>query len=174
MKYFQLVLCIFSGLSAFAQTKESINQTDKADFSRIQAEVSIYPEKQEVDGDVLYFFDVLQPADSIYIDAVNMQFTDVLLNGKKVKFSNNGKRLWLKKKFLPSEDNQLSLHYTVHPKKAMYFINWNAPAEVPAVKQVWTQGQGKYTSHWLPSFDNMAEKTEFDLGINFRNGYEVI
>ena len=174
MKYFQLVLCIFSGLSVFAQTKESINQTDKADFSRIQAEVSIYPEKQEVDGDVLYFFDVLQPVDSIYIDAVNMQFTDVLLNGKKVKFSNNGKRLWLKKKFLPSEDNQLSLHYTVHPKKAMYFINWNAPAEVPAVKQVWTQGQGKYTSHWLPSFDNMAEKTEFDLGINFRNGYEVI
>ncbi len=174
MKYFQLVLCILSGLSVFAQTEESINQTDKADFSRIEAEVSIYPEKQEVEGDVLYFFDVLQPVDSIYIDAVNMQFTDVLLNGKKVKFSNNGKRIWLKKKFLPSENNQLSLHYTVHPKKAMYFINWSAPTEVPAVKQVWTQGQGKYTSHWLPSFDDMAEKTEFDLGINFRSGYEVI
>lgn len=174
MKYFQLVLCVLSSLSVFAQTEESIDQTDKADFSRIQAEVSIYPEKQEVEGDVLYFFDVLQPMDSVYIDAVNMKFSEVLLNGRKVDFNNNGKRLWVKKEFLPSKDNQLSLHYSVHPKQAMYFINWDAPAEVSAVKQVWTQGQGKYTSHWLPSFDDMDEKAEFDLGINFRNGYEVI
>lgn len=174
MKYFQLLLLLLSSLSVFAQTEESIDQTDKADFSRIQAEVSIYPEKQEIEGDVLYIFNVLQPIDSIFIDAKNMQFSKVLLNGKEVEFSNSGKRLWLKQKFLPSEGNKLSLHYVVHPKQAMYFINWDAPEGVPAVKQVWTQGQGKYTSNWLPSFDDMDEKTEFDLGINFRNGYEVI
>src|SRR5690606_20428512 len=37
-----------------------------------------------------------------------------------------------------------------------------------------TQGQGKYSSHWVPSFDDMREKVEFDLSISFEKDYQVI
>ena len=40
--------------------------------------------------------------------------------------------------------------------------------------QIWTQGQGKYTSHWLPSFDDVNEKLIFNISVEFRNDYEVI
>jgi aminopeptidase N len=30
---------------------------------------------------------------------------------------------------------------------------------------MWTQGQGKYTSHWLPSIDDMNDKIEFDFTV---------
>src|SRR5690606_19262861 len=40
-------------------------------------------------------------------------------------------------------------------------------------EQIWTQGQGKYTSHWLPSFDDMTEKIEFDLSLVFDGRYQV-
>src|SRR5690554_7302020 len=40
--------------------------------------------------------------------------------------------------------------------------------------QIWTQGQGKYTSHWLPSFDDENEKVIFNTKITFESGYDVI
>src|SRR5690554_8197208 len=40
--------------------------------------------------------------------------------------------------------------------------------------QIWTQGQGKYTSHWLPSFDDEIEKVIFNTKITFESGYDVI
>ena len=43
-----------------------------------------------------------------------------------------------------------------------------------APNQIWTQGQGKYTSNWLPSFDDMNEKLNFSLTIQFNGYYEVI
>ncbi|MBT8281593.1 MAG: M1 family metallopeptidase, partial [Muriicola sp.] len=41
-------------------------------------------------------------------------------------------------------------------------------------EQVWTQGQGKYNSHWVPSFDLMSEKVRFNLNIEFPKNYEVV
>src|SRR5690606_15496007 len=45
---------------------------------------------------------------------------------------------------------------------------------LPGNEQIWTQGQGKYTSHWLPSFDDMTEKVEYDMDISFDKTYQVI
>ncbi|CAN5380216.1 M1 family metallopeptidase [soil metagenome] len=41
-------------------------------------------------------------------------------------------------------------------------------------RQVWTQGQGRYTSHWLPSFDDTREKVIFNLSYSFNDNYTVI
>jgi aminopeptidase N len=35
----------------------------------------------------------------------------------------------------------------------MYFVGSESNDNV----QIWTQGQGKYTSHWFPSFDDVNE-----------------
>jgi aminopeptidase N len=40
------------------------------------------------------------------------------------------------------------------PKQTMYFVGSESNDNV----QIWTQGQGKYTSHWFPSFDDVNEK----------------
>ena len=52
----------------------------------------------------------------------------------------------------------------------MYFLGW----ENTGRNQIWTQGQGKYTSHWLPSVDNVNDKIEFDLKYLAPEGYEVV
>jgi aminopeptidase N len=40
--------------------------------------------------------------------------------------------------------------------------------------QIWTQGQGKYTSNWFPSFDDANEKVIFNLDVNFDKNFQVI
>ena len=52
----------------------------------------------------------------------------------------------------------------------MYFIGW----EHEGKNQIWTQGQGKYTSNWLPSLDDTNDKIEFDLKFLAPKKYEVI
>ncbi|MGB7842757.1 MAG: M1 family aminopeptidase [Salinimicrobium sp.] len=151
--------------------KVSAQQTSSVDFTHLQALVRPFPSEKMVSGELVYSFDVLKPIDSIKLDARKMDFQEVLLNGQKVNFSNDGKNLWLTGNFSKSKDNQLLIRYTAHPKQAMYFINYGKDG---SDLQMWTQGQGKYTSHWMPSFDDTSEKVEFDLSIDYKAGKEVI
>ena len=63
--------------------------------------------------------------------------------------------------------------YNVTPRKGIYFIGWNDPKNLSR-KQIWTQGQGKYTSNWLPSFDDVNEKAIFNLSIEFQSDFKVV
>ncbi|HSI71114.1 MAG TPA: M1 family metallopeptidase [Gillisia sp.] len=173
MKFLINFFFLLSCSVAIAQETE-LKQTDYIDFTEVEAEVSIHPRAGAIEGTAKYKFEVLRDIDSVYIDARNMDFSLVELNGKKVPYSNTGSRLWIKNSFKPSADNNIRLLYNAKPRQAMYFINWNIEENVKASRQVWTQGQGRYTSHWLPSFDNMEEKAVFSLKINFKEGYEVI
>lgn len=143
------------------------------DFKTLDARVHIMPQKGEISGDLHYTFEVLKPVDSIFIDAREMSFQEVLLNGKEVKFENDQQRLVLFSYFQPSQQNDIRIKYTASPKQAMYFIR-TEPEDVPANYQVWTQGQGRYTSNWLPSFDDTNEKLEFDLTVDFPKGQKVL
>ncbi|MDT0688515.1 M1 family metallopeptidase [Salegentibacter sp. F188] len=172
-KIFQGLFFLIS-ITGIAQNSEFLDQIQDVDFKNVNATVTILPEEEKVAGEVEYLFEILQFTDSIFIDAHNMDFEEVMLNGNKAEFSNDNRRLWIKGNFRPSEGNKLTLKYSATPKQTMYFINWAAPKAVNAPRQVWTQGQGKYTSHWLPSFDDMQEKAIFDLQFRFRPGYEVI
>jgi aminopeptidase N len=52
----------------------------------------------------------------------------------------------------------------------MYFVGSEATNNL----QIWTQGQGKYTSHWFPSFDDVNEKVIFNMEIAFDSKYLVV
>lgn len=174
MRYQLLFLfCIFS-IASYAQYDSSLDQTKKVDFLQVDAEISILPKKKSVEGEANYQFKILSPQDSIFIDAKNMEFSSVLLNGNKVSYSSDSSRIWIKAAFSPKKEYQLTLKYYAKPKQAMYFINWDAPKEKNVSKQVWTQGQGRDNSNWLPSFDDMTEKLIFNLTFNFDKGYQVI
>lgn len=124
--------------------------------------------EKSVSGIVDYQFEILKPIDTIKLDAKNMEFTKVQIDGKDAIFINTGKELKIIYNFQKGE-NHLTFEYAVKPKQALYFVNMEN-AEV----QIWTQGQGRYTSNWFPSFDDVNEKVIFNLGISYNQDYQVV
>ncbi|MBL7886548.1 MAG: M1 family metallopeptidase [Flavobacterium sp.] len=158
MKFF--LLLIFSTFS-FAQ------QIEKVDF--IEMNAVLYPNAatQSISGGITYSFKVKSAIDTIRIDAKNMTFSDLLINGKEVRFKANKTHLLLFEGFIKGK-NTLTFGYSATPKQALYFIGQGDEL------QIWTQGQGRYTSHWLPSFDDVNEKVIFNLNINDEYDFEDI
>lgn len=159
MKY----LLFFFSLFSFAQ------QTQYVDFKTVLGEININTTNKIVSGNVKYDFDVLKPIDTIKIDAQNMTFTDIKVNGDAIIFINTNKQLQLVFPFQKGK-NTLTFSYAVQPKQALYFIN----AENKEDTEIWTQGQGRYTSNWFPSFDDVNEKVIFNMDITFDKNYTVI
>lgn len=148
MKYLLLLLPFIS----FAQ------QTKSVDFTSLNADLVINPTEKKLVGKITYQFKVLSSIDTIKIDAKAMEFESVMINDKEVSFKSSGKELQLFEGYKKGK-NILTFVYTVTPKQTMYFTGKDDEL------QVWTQGQGKYTSYWLPSFDDVNEKLVFNIGI---------
>ena len=112
----------------------------------------------------------MEAVDSVYLDAIHMDFTNLelrtsnnmLLQGSDYRVEAD--KLIVFYDFAENENYILNFKYVAQPKKALYFIN----------DQIWSQGQGKYTSNWLPSIDDMNEKIEFDLSITYDADYSVL
>lgn len=152
----------------FVTTFVFAQQTKYVDFKSVSGELNIIDYQKIIYGQVDYNFDVLQPIDTIKIDAKNMQFTNVQLDGKDVVFVNTGKELQIINNFQKG-NNHLTFKYNAKPKQALYFV----PVENNDI-QIWTQGQGRYTSNWFPSFDDVNEKVIFNLGITYKKEYQVV
>jgi len=150
----------------------SAQQTEIVDFKNIKSVLTFntIPLHSTVFNSYNITFDILKSTDSIYLDAVDMKFMNVALNDTSVKFKNDGKKLIIYNQFKASASYRLNFLFFASPKKAMYFIGWNTTSR----NQIWTQGQGKYTSHWLPSIDDMNDKIEFDISCAAPKGYAVI
>lgn len=159
MKYLFLLLSTF----VFAQ------QTKSVDFKTVNTHVTINPSDKSVNGEVIYTFDVLKPIDTIKIDAHDMTFSKVELNHKNIPFVTNGKELLLIYPFQKGK-NSIQFSYEARPKQTIYFVGSEATDNL----QIWTQGQGKYTSHWFPSFDDVNEKVIFNMEISFDSKYQVV
>lgn len=158
MKYIFLLFTTF----IFAQ------QTKFVDFKTVSGQLSLNAKEKTVSGSVDYQFEVLKPIDTIKIDAQNMEFTKVQTDGREAVFVNTGKQLQIIGNFQKGK-NHLTFEYIVKPKQALYFV-----AIENSEVQIWTQGQGKYTSNWFPSFDDVNEKVIFNLGIDYDAGYQVV
>jgi aminopeptidase N len=159
MKYIFLFFTSF----IFAQ------QTQSVDFKTANGQLFVNSKDKTIAGTITYNFNVLRPIDTIKIDAQNMQFTNVKLNDKPISFVTNGKQLLLIHPFKKGK-KWVQFSYEAKPKQTLYFIG----SEENAKLQIWTQGQGKYTSHWFPSFDDVNEKVVFNLEIVFDKNYQVI
>ncbi len=159
MKYLFLFITTF----VFAQ------QTKNVDFTSVNGHLQLNTLEKSVKGTIGYSFKVLKPVDTLKIDAQNMSFTNVLLNNNKVAFLNTGKQLLIVYPFQKGK-SQISFEYWATPKQTLYFVGSEKEDDL----QIWTQGQGKYTSHWFPSFDDVNEKVIFNLNISFNSDYEVV
>jgi aminopeptidase N len=158
---FRILLALFFIQLSFAQ------QIDKVDFIKCDALLFPNASDKSISGTITYEFKVTKIIDTIKIDAKNMEFSDVMINGELVKFHNSGKTLDLFEGFIRGK-NKVTFSYFAKPKQTLYFTGTDDNL------QIWTQGQGKYTSYWLPSFDDVNEKVVFNLSVKFQNGYNVI
>ncbi len=156
-------------LVCFISFGSSAQQTDLVDFLKGQVDITVHAGAKTVKGDVKYTFKILQDIPSIYIDARKMQIEAIQLDGKKADVAYDDQKITIRADFKADTNHSVVVRYTAAPKKAMYFVK-----DYQGNDQIWTQGQGKYTSNWLPSFDDMNEKVEFDLTIKHTKGYEVI
>ncbi|MBL4662929.1 MAG: hypothetical protein JKY22_05100 [Flavobacteriaceae bacterium] len=137
-------------------------QIETADFIRIGGNIEVYPSQERVVGNLIVQFKVLQKTDSVFMDAVNMK---VLANlSKGVTVSSSEKKIWFVGDFEAGKEYVAEFSYETYPKQTFYFTR----------DQFWTQGQGKYTSHWLPSLDDMNDKIEFDMEYTISNRNPVI
>ncbi len=155
----------------FQVGKLNAQQIDLVDFSHIKAEVHFTLSEKTISGKIEIKFKILKDTDSIYLDAKNLELTTSInfenqqtLQNSVVDSKITDNKLWFLYPFKSGENYSLEFDYTSKPKKALYFIE----------HQIWTQGQGKYTSNWLPSIDDVNDKIEFDLSIKYENGYEVL
>ena len=154
-------------LCYFIYTFSNAQQSEKVDFITLDAAVSFTTESRKIAGDVTYTFQVNSATDTISIDAQRMDISGVTINNRAVKFKNTGKKLQLFQGYKKGR-NTLKLHYEAQPRQTLYFIGKDEDF------QIWTQGQGKYTSHWLPSFDDVNEKVIFSFSITYDNTFEVL
>lgn len=162
MKLFSLIFLFLSTI-AFSQ------QLEKVDFKNVTAQLSIDADAKKVKGKVVFDFELLSAIDTIKIDAQQMTFSGLMINNKPVQFKNSGRQLQLFEGFVKGK-NTLTFDYEATPKQTMYFIGSESLDNL----QIWTQGQGKYTSHWFPSFDDVNEKVIFNLDVAFNKKYRVI
>lgn len=166
MKYLLVYFLLFVSFLGSSQHQEMV------DFTLGKVLIVPSPEEKSIAGRVEYIFDVLQNVDSIFLDAKNMQFSSVTLNNDNAEYHYNEKKIVIYDSFIKGSRNTLRLEFACIPKQTVYFSGWDDT--VAGNEQIWTQGQGKYTSHWLPSFDDMQEKVEFDLSISVANELKVI
>ncbi|NUY79735.1 M1 family metallopeptidase [Flavobacterium sp. MAH-1] len=155
------IFLLLFGTSIFAQVPNPV------DFKT--ANGNLFPDyaNRSIKGEARYEFDVAKKPDTIFIDAQNMDFSEVEINGKAVKFAHSAKQLKLFQGYKKGK-NVLTLQYSAKPKQTLYFVTAGND------HQIWTQGQGKYTSHWFPSFDDVNEKVVFGLTITYDKAYQVI
>ncbi len=155
-----ILLFLFSPFLLFSQ------QTKSVDFVTASSNLTIDTNTKSITGTVKYEFTVFSSIDTIRIDAINMNITNLKINKKTVDFKNSGKELQLFKGYKKGK-NTITFDYQATPKQTLYFVGEGEG------KQIWTQGQGKYTSHWLPSFDDENEKVIFNTTISYPSDFEA-
>ncbi|MFP9115536.1 M1 family metallopeptidase [Flavobacterium sp. RHBU_3] len=163
MKIVLYTFCFFVPAFLFAQNPKNV------DFKTLDADLHFDFKKKEISGDVTYTFKVEgKKPDTVYIDAQNIHFENVKLNNKKKTGWTSTSKLLKLYSGIKKGNNTLVVHYSATPKQTLYFVKDGDD------NQIWTQGQGKYTSHWLPSFDNVNEKLVFNIKATYDKDYTVL
>ena len=156
-------MCAFA--KAIAQ--EINDQSASIDFQVVNATIDISPLEDGIKGTATYSFNVLQDVDSIYLNAPNYERFSVLFKDIVSK-EGDAKHIILKYPFKAGETHSMVVDWYTKPKQTLYKVNHDGES------QFWTQGQGKYSSHWIPSLDDMNDKMEFDISVQSPSDYTVI
>src|SRR5690606_24706589 len=123
----------------FSAAMWSQNQP-KVDFTQANASIRFNISEHMVIVDVTYDFNVNEMTDTIKNDAKNMMINGIKINRVTPKYHYDKKQLAFTQGFKEGA-NTVTISYKTNPKQALYYVGSGTDL------QIWTQGQGKYTSH---------------------------
>ena len=158
---FLIIILFFAHISIAQQIRD-------VDFITGSAMVHINLDSTSVSGSIAYTFNIKNKIDTLKIDVRNMRINNIILNKKSIEFEYNNSQIYIVSHFEPSDNNTILISYSTQPKQTLYFFKKGTDFNV------WSQGQGKYTSYWLPSFDDVNEKVVFDFVFTVDSNYELI
>lgn len=120
-----------------------------------------------------------KPARSVELDAVDIKFDSVTLEGSDtdLTYKADGRKLTvdLGKTVEPGDVVELRFRYTATPKKGIYFVEpLEDEGKIVRAGQIWTQGEAEETQHWLPSYDFPDDKATTEQYITAEKGETVI
>ncbi len=158
---FPVLLLLVSTAATFAQNRPF-------DILHASYDIRIDTARQTVEGKAVYQLRVLQNTDSLVWDAAPQVKVD---QAGKYGFLHRDNRLVVYGKFRRGRKYTIDFRFKSKPVKGMYFTGWGTGADQ---KQVWTQGQGKNNSSWMPGIDDSAERFTWDIRIAFPAGYRIV
>ena len=165
VKYVHFIILLVS-VVCFSQRQEAV------DFQNCYAVLAPDLNSKSLRASVIYQVEILKDVDSIFLNAVDMNIISIDMPGEDFRSSYDGKQIVLHNNFKSKKSYDFEIIYEVNPKRTIYFIGFDD--NILDNEQIWTQGQGKYTSHWLPSLDDMNDKIVFDLGVSLDSDFDVI
>lgn len=154
----------------------SVPREHSVNFEKMVVEVAFEPSQKLVKGKVTHTFTPIRSlVDSIYLDGPGIRIKEAKLNGKEVFFKVTAEGVI----FYPSislvwgSKDSLTIVYEANPRKGIYFIGWNDPANL-LQKQIWTQGQASDNRYWIPCFDSPNDKLITEVIVHFDSNYKVL
>ena len=144
-----LFVFLFLSVSIFSQ------QLEYVDFKQVDVSLELLLNEKKVIGTALYTFEIIKSTDTIFLNAVNMEASLGSSFPTQIKLINTSDKIKLVHKFRKGKSYQVAIEYEAHPQQAMYFFE----------NEVWTRGQGRNNSHWVPSIDDENDKMIFNFSV---------
>lgn len=139
-------------------------QLEVVDFLQITGDIELLPTEKKIVVTAQYQFHILKKTDSVYLDAKNIRLRAGTNSKSSIEIKQTTDKIWFVNSFKGGRTYSISIQYEAQPQQAMYFFE----------DQIWTQGQGKETSHWLPSIDDVNDKIVFNLNVTAPKKYTVL
>lgn len=136
----------------------------------LSLEVSLDFERKRIEGIATHRVEAVQAGvRRISFDAVDLDVTSVLVNGRRADFdASSGEQLHvsLPKPLAAGAVAEVKVAYAATPRRGLYFVGPDA-AYPKRPRQAWTQGQDIDSRHWFPCLDTPAQKCPSEVTATF-------
>jgi aminopeptidase N len=160
---------------AFAGQVAAQSRPHPFDLVHVRWEVSLLPDRGEVQGKATNRLIPANGAKRIELDAIDLRVQEVRVGDRRTTFQNGAGRLTID---LPTAgDGQtpvdVTIQYFARPQAGLYFIPAARafPAKTPVV---YTQGEMEDNRNWLPTYDYPDDKATSEGIVTVPKGWSVL